>query len=170
MLNVLEADRSEISQAGDMVISETIPFDPDILDRAISNIKAALASTDAKIEQTVIDSQKEIVLSSFVRANPLRLLDILKWGVSAVEKSAGGVDLSYDREIVELLLKGVDIARCPWETKLDLLQSLHPVVSVSIQPIEQRRSGNLLQRRKKYRVSKNRLKGKNLDPVTGDLS
>lgn len=85
MLNVLEADRSEISQARDMVISETIPFDADILDRSISQIEAALVSTDSKIEQTVIESQKEIVLSSFVRANPVWLLDILKWGVSAAE-------------------------------------------------------------------------------------
>ena len=85
MLNVLEADRSEISQARDMVISETIPFDADILDRSISQIEAALVSTDSKIEQTVIESQKEIVLSSFVRANPVWLLDIFKWDVSAAE-------------------------------------------------------------------------------------
>jgi dTDP-4-dehydrorhamnose reductase len=162
MLNVLEADISEISQAGDMVISETIPFEPDILERSISNIKAVITSTDTKIKQTVIDSQKEIVLSSFMRANPLRLLDILKWGVSGAEKSAGGVDLSYDREIVALLLKGVNIDRCQREAELDLLQSLHPVVSASIQSIEQRCSGDPIQLKKKYRASKISSKAKKI--------
>ena len=86
-------------------------------------------------------------------------------------KSVGGVDLSHDREIIALLLKGVDIARCQREAKLDLLQSLNPVFSASIQPMEQRHSGDLLQPRKKYRASKNQLKGKkDLDPVIGDLS
>ena len=78
------------------------------------------------------------------------------------EKSAAGVDLSYDREIVALLLKGVDIAKYQREAKLDLLQSLHPEVSASIQPIEQRYSGDLLQRRKKYRASKISSKAKKI--------
>ena len=171
MLNVLEADWSEISAAGDMVISEIIPFDPDILQRSISNIKAAIVSTDATIEQTVIDSQKAIALSSFIQANPLRLLDILRWGTNAEKTSAVGVDLSDDREIVTLLVKAVEMAGSPpHTTKIPPIRSQHSIAT-TIQPSEDRRSGEPLQSRKKYRSLKNRLKGKkDLDPVTGDLS
>jgi hypothetical protein len=123
MLNVLEADCSAISQHGDMVISQIIPFDPNALTQAISNIKAAIANAavemsptvtiaqNATIKQTVIDGLKNIALSSFLRADSFRLIDILSWGINTEEMTAGGIDLSYYQETIELLVKGAKIPR-----------------------------------------------------------
>lgn|GEM_PF-6483097 len=148
------------------------PFDLDILQRSISNIKAVIVSTDATIEQTVIDRQRAIALSSFILANPLRLLDILRWGTNAEKTSAVGVDLSYNREIVALLLKAVEMAGSPPQTtKIPLSGSPHSSIAATIQPSEDRHSGEPLQPRKKYISLKNRFTAKkDLDPVTGDLS
>jgi hypothetical protein len=123
MLNVLEADCSVISHHGDMVISEIIPFDSSALAATISNIKAAIANVDvemspavaiaqnATIKQTVIDGLKNIALSSFLRADSFRLIDILSWGINTEEMTAGGVDLSYYQETIELLVKGAKVPR-----------------------------------------------------------
>ncbi len=123
MLNVLEADCSTISQHGDMVISEIIPFDPNALKQALSNLKAAIVNAgveisptvtiaqNAAIKQTVIDGLKNIALSSFMRADSFRLIDILSWGINTEEMTAGGVDLSYYQETIELLVKGAKIPR-----------------------------------------------------------
>ncbi len=170
MLNVLEADCSEISESGDMAISEISPFDPEILQRSIASINAAIGTTDLTIRQTVIDSEKAIALSSFVRANPLRLLDILKWGTNTQQKLAGEVDLSHDRETISLLVKGIEIDS-PEErlrqrderntVKLSAIDSFAPVTIAPTSPLsEERHLGDLLPVGKPRRAVTNRRRDK----------
>jgi FlaA1/EpsC-like NDP-sugar epimerase len=111
MLNVLEAEYSEISAAGDTVIAEITPFDPQVVNRCIANIKQAVLETDTAIKETVIDSVKEIALSAFFLADPFKLLDILGWGINSKEMSEAGVDISYYQDTVALLVRGVGIPK-----------------------------------------------------------
>jgi nucleoside-diphosphate-sugar epimerase len=107
MLNVLEADNSEISPAGDTVISQIVPFDDRVLARCLTNINRAIVSTDTAIKQTVIAGEKEVALSSFVLADAARLADIITWGTNHQEMSAAGVDIHYHRDTLELLTRGM---------------------------------------------------------------
>ncbi len=109
MLNVLEASHSEISKAGDTVMSAITPFDADVVHQCMENIRQAVSSTDTDIKETVIDAVKEIALSSFFLADPFKLLDILSWGINSKEMSAAGVDITYYQETVALLVRGVGI-------------------------------------------------------------
>jgi hypothetical protein len=178
MLNVLEADGSQISKFGDMVISAITPFDPDVLDRAIANIKAAIVSTDAAIKQTVIDGQKQIILSSFLRADPTKLLDILKWGINSKEMAAAGVDISYYQETIELLVMGMRIPQIrPELPSSNLIELPFPTIAPTIlQPIgvtnsnlfEERNLGDVTRiiKTNYKRVHKNRFKQKKaLEPI-----
>ena len=166
MLNVLEADCSEISRFGDMVIATISPFDPDVLHQWVAKIKAAILSTDAAIKQTVIDSQKEIVLSSFIRANPARLRDILRWGLNSPELSAADVDPRDDRDIVALLVKGVEIA----EIHQDPAKAIESNSPAIVTAVVRSYSGDVIQYRQSQRLAKNRVRGKkDLDPIVSDL-
>ncbi|WP_373541029.1 polysaccharide biosynthesis protein [Chamaesiphon sp.] len=170
MLNVLEADGSEISPTGDVVISEIIPFDAEVLQQSIANIRAAIGSNDLTLKQTVIDSEKAIALSSFGGANPLRLLDILKWGVNVEQKSTVGAELSGDPEIVALLQKGVEIARSAETVKLGRALLTSAIMPAPISPSADRNLSDLLPLHKHRRTGTNQRKcKKDLDPVTGDL-
>jgi NADP-dependent 3-hydroxy acid dehydrogenase YdfG len=111
MLNVLEAGCSEISKAKDTVISAITPFDPAVVNQCMANIRQAVSSTDTDIKETVIDSVKQIVLSSFLLADPFKLLDILGWGINSEEMSEAGVDISYYQETVALLVQGVGVMK-----------------------------------------------------------
>ncbi len=108
MLNVLEADDSEISPAGDTVIARIGPFDERVLARCLTNIKLAIFSTDTAIKQTVIDGEKQIALSSFLLADAARLADIIAWGTNTQEMSAAGVDIHYHRDTLALLIRGMN--------------------------------------------------------------
>jgi Polysaccharide biosynthesis protein len=110
MLNVLESGYAEISKAGDTVMSAITPFDPDVVNQCMTDIRAAVRSIDTDIKQTVIDSIKQIALSSFYLADPFKLLDILGWGINSKEMALGGVDITYYQETVALLVRGVGIA------------------------------------------------------------
>jgi NADP-dependent 3-hydroxy acid dehydrogenase YdfG len=110
MLNVLESGYAQTSKAGDTVMSAITPFDPEVVDRCMADIRAAVGSIDTDIKKTVIDSLKQIILSSFYLADPFKLLDILGWGINSDEMSAAGVDITYYQETVELLVRGVGIA------------------------------------------------------------
>jgi Polysaccharide biosynthesis protein len=183
MLNVLEADWSEISQSGDMVISAITPFDSAVLHQAIVRIEQAIISGDAMIKQTVIDSEKEIVLSSFLRADSAKLLDILRWGVNSKEMAAAGVDISYYQETIELLIMGMRIPKVRQEIPVaNAIESsfpaivpnlLQPIAAASGKLFEERRSSDLSQPIKiSSRVHKTRFKFKHkkaLDSiVSGD--
>ncbi len=145
MLNVLEAGCSEISKAGDMVISAITPFDPDVVDRCMANIKQAISSTDTDIKQTVIDSIKEIALSSFLLADPFKLLDILGWGINSQEMSEAGVDISYYQETVELLVRGVGVAPVKQVTITASEEAESPVVEAVIFPVAREAEVELVQ-------------------------
>jgi NADP-dependent 3-hydroxy acid dehydrogenase YdfG len=107
MLNVLEADLSAISAAGDTVISQIVPFDERILAECLTNIALAIFASDTKIKQTVIDGEKQVALSSFSIADPARLADIIAWGSNIQELSAAGVDLHYHQDTLALLIAGM---------------------------------------------------------------
>ena len=107
MLNVLEADLSKISLAGDTVISQIVPFDNRVLARCLTNIKLAIFSTDRAIKQTLIDGEKQVALSSFLLADTGRLADIIAWGMNPQEMSAAGVDIHYHRDTLALLIGGM---------------------------------------------------------------
>jgi NADP-dependent 3-hydroxy acid dehydrogenase YdfG len=107
MLNVLEADLSQISPAGDTVISQIVPFDDRVLARCLTNIKLAIFASDTQIKQTVIDGEKQVALSSFVLADNARLADIIAWGSNIREMSAAGVALHYHRDTLALLIEGM---------------------------------------------------------------
>jgi NADP-dependent 3-hydroxy acid dehydrogenase YdfG len=111
MLNVLEADLSEISAAGDTVISQIVPFDDRVLARCLMNIKLAIFASDTQIKQTVIDGEKQVALSSFLLADNARLADIIAWGSNVREMSAAGVDLHYHRDTLALLIEGMSSTR-----------------------------------------------------------
>ncbi len=125
MLNVLEAECYELSQAGDTVISAITPFDADVLHRCLSDIETAISNTDAAIKETVIDSVKQITLSSFLLADPFKLLDILSWGLNPQDMSAAGVNVSYYQETISLLIRGMGIPQVKHQT---------PKVSLAIVP------------------------------------
>jgi Polysaccharide biosynthesis protein len=168
MLNVLEADGSQISQSGDLVISEIMPFDTAILQRSIANIRAAIGTNDLTLKQTVIDSEKAIALSSFRRANPQRLRDILRWGLNEEKKLAVGVNLSDDREIVELLTKGIEIAspeerlRQRNERKTAKLDTIASPVPIPMPPSTDRNVGDLLHLSNNRRTATDKRKGKQI--------
>jgi NADP-dependent 3-hydroxy acid dehydrogenase YdfG len=147
MLNVLEADCSEISKAGDTVISAITPFDPAVLDRCLTNIEEAIFSTDTTIKQTVIESVKQIALSSFLLANPFKLLDILSWGINAQDMSAGGVDITYYQEVIALLVRGVGISQLDRKiSTVSGFQSPIPaIVPTEIRSIENEHVNNVIQ-------------------------
>jgi NADP-dependent 3-hydroxy acid dehydrogenase YdfG len=111
MLNVLEADLSEIAPAGDTVIGQIVPFDDRVLARCLTDIKLAIFASDIKIKQTVIDGEKQVALSSFLLADPARLADIIAWGSNVREMSAAGVDLHYHRDTLALLIAGMNSTR-----------------------------------------------------------
>jgi NADP-dependent 3-hydroxy acid dehydrogenase YdfG len=107
MLNVLEADISEISVAGDTVISQIAPFDNRILADCLAKIELAIFASDSQIKQTVIDGEKQVALSSFAMADAARLADIIAWGSDIRELSAAGVDLHYHQDTLALLIAGM---------------------------------------------------------------
>ncbi len=111
MLNVLEADCSKISPAGDTVISQIVPFDSRALARCLTKIELAISATDTAIKQTVIDGQKQVALSSFLLADAARLADIIAWGSNTQEMSAAGVDIHYHRDTLTLLMRGMSNSR-----------------------------------------------------------
>jgi FlaA1/EpsC-like NDP-sugar epimerase len=111
MLNVLEAENCQVSAAGDTVISQITPFDTDVLHRCMHQIAAAISTTDTAIRETVIDSVKQLVLSSFYQADPFKLLDILSWGLNMQDMAAAGVNISYYQETISLLIRGMGGAK-----------------------------------------------------------
>jgi NADP-dependent 3-hydroxy acid dehydrogenase YdfG len=149
MLNVLESGYAQISKAGDTVMSAITPFDPTVLDRCMADIRAAVGSIDTDIKKTVIDSLKQIVLSSFYLADPFKLLDILGWGVNSNEMAAAGVDITYYQETVELLVRGVGIApsqvavtetvtETETESEVEAVTvELHSLETVTISPVRE---------------------------------
>ena len=164
MLNVLEADDSEISPAGDTVIARIVPFDERVLARCLTNIKQAIFSTDATIKQTVIDGEKQVALSSFLLADAARLADIIAWGTNTQEMSAAGVDIHYHRDTLTLLIRGMNSTKIA-VTRTDSI----PVPSEDREEDRwvNRDRVNKFPHRQKDRFGTR----KDLDPlVTGDLS
>ncbi len=145
MLNVLESGYAKTSKAGDTVMSAITPFDPEVVDRCMADIRAAVGSIDTDIKKTVIDSLKEIILSSFYLADPFKLLDILGWGINSDEMSAAGVDITYYQETVELLVRGVGVvpskvtateAVAETETKAEIVESPETVTISPVREVE----------------------------------
>ena len=169
MLNVLEADSSEISPAGDTVISQIVPFDDRVLAQCLTNIKRAIVSTDTAIKQTVIDGEKQIALSSFLRADAARLADIIAWGTNTQEMSAAGVDIHYHQDTLALLIRGMSSHKIAI-TSTDSVQVIIP------DPSEYREEDRWVNRERVKKFPRNQHKDrlgtkKDLDPiVTGDLS
>jgi FlaA1/EpsC-like NDP-sugar epimerase len=99
MLNVLEIPGSHICKASNTVIFTIAPFDPFALDRAMHQIKDAVSGQE--IRQSVSSGIKSIALSTFAKADRLRLLDILRWGTSEQELVSAGVDISYHQDTIQ---------------------------------------------------------------------
>jgi hypothetical protein len=173
MLNVLEADLSEISAVGDTVISQIIPFDALVLARCLTNIKLAIFATDTQIKETVIDGEKQVALSSFLVADVARLADIVAWGSNVREMSAAGVDLHYHRDTLALLIEGMNstrVAGIPVEVR-----NIEPI-PIIIAPNDDWEPGRQLDRERGKKLVPTRQKQrfnpkKELDPiVTGEPS
>ncbi len=140
MLNVLEADNSKISPAGDTVISQIVPFDDRVLARCLTNIKRAIVSTDAAIKQTVIAGEKEVALSSFLLADAARLDDIITWGTNTQEMSAAGVDIHYHRDTLELLSRGMSSTKVTIApSEVTTTESIPVTISVPNENIDRER-------------------------------
>jgi FlaA1/EpsC-like NDP-sugar epimerase len=173
MLNVLEAENCQVSAAGDTVISQITPYDTDVLHRCLNDIEAAISTTDVTIKETVIDSVKQLALSSFHQADPFKLLDILSWGLNMQDMAAAGVNISYYQETVSLLIRGMGVP----QVKSAVVIS-EPILTIVPQPVQQhsiesRRIGNVVRlvksrhNRHKSRFNQQREDSEQL--VTGDL-
>jgi NADP-dependent 3-hydroxy acid dehydrogenase YdfG len=173
MLNVLEAENCRVSAAGDTVISAITPFDTDVLHRCMNDIAAAITTTDAAIRETVIDSVKQIVLSSFYQADPFKLLDILSWGLNMQDMAAAGVNISYYQETVSLLIQGMGVPK----VKQEVVAASEVKLTIVPQPpvrrsIESRRNVSILRSIKSRRERQQHRFNQQQDPdrlVTGDL-
>ena len=173
MLNVLEADLSQISAAGDTVISQIVPFDDRVLARCLMNIKLAIFASDNQIKQTVIDGEKQVALSSFVLADNARLADIIAWGSNIREMSAAGVDLHYHRDTLALLIEGMSSTRVTRTllevTTTEPISVIIPAASENWEPASQCDRDRV----KKFAPTTQKRSNpkKELDPiVTGELS
>ncbi len=140
MLNVLETGCSEISKAGDTVMSAITPFDISILHQCMADIRDAVKSTDTDIKKTVIDSIEQIALSSFQLADPFKLLDILGWGINSLEMELGGVDITYYKETVRLLVRGVGLPPAR-RVIVETVEELAPVTALDVVVPTQPHSG-----------------------------
>ena len=172
MLNVLEAEHYQISKAGDTVISAITPFDSDVLHRCLAEIDAAISATDTTIKETVIDSVKQIALSSFLLADPFKLLDILSWGLNSQDMAAAGVNISYYQETIALLIKGMGVSK----VKQEIVMAQEAKLTIVPQPAESRSIGSrrsVIHMAKSQRSKKRKSKFQqyqDLEPlVTGDL-
>jgi FlaA1/EpsC-like NDP-sugar epimerase len=170
MLNVLEAEDCQVSAAGDTVVSAITPFDTDVLHRCFNKIEAAISATDTTIKETVIDSVKQIALSSFHQADPFKLLDILSWGLNMQDMAAAGVNIRYYQETVSLLIRGMGVP----QQQEAVAASKAKLTIVPQQPTQRRsidrRSGNVVRSIKSRRERQNsRFKQQEAAVVTGDL-
>ncbi len=171
MLNVLEAEHSQISKAGDTVVSAITPFDSDVLHQCLADIKAAISATDTTIKETVIDSVKQIALSSFLRADPFKLLDILSWGLNSQDMAAAGVNISYYQETISLLIRGMGTP----PLKQESVTANEVKLTIVPHPMEIRSIGSRRTVSHMAKSQRNRRKSKfallqNLDPIaSGDL-
>ena len=172
MLNVLEAENCHVSAAGDTVVSQITPYDTDVLHRCLNAIEAAISTTDVTIKETVIDSVKQLALSSFHKADPFKLLDILSWGLNMQDMAAAGVNISYYQETVSLLIRGMGVPPVKQEVVIS-----EPKLTIVPQPtqrrsIESRRTGGVvraLQSRRDRHQSRFRQQQDPEQLVTGDL-
>jgi dTDP-4-dehydrorhamnose reductase len=171
MLNVLEAENCQVSGAGDTVISEITPFDTDVLHRCLNNIAAAITTTDTTIKETVIDSVKQIALSSFYQADPFKLLDILSWGLNMQDMAAAGVNISYYQETVSLLIRGIGVPQVKQETVTANEAKLTIVPQpMEVRSIGSRRTANYMAKSQRNRRNHKFDLPQNLDPIaSGDL-
>jgi NADP-dependent 3-hydroxy acid dehydrogenase YdfG len=165
MLNVLEADLSALSPAGDTVISQIVPFDERSLADCMTKIELAIFASDAQIKQTVIDGEKQVALSSFAIADADRLADIIAWGSNMRELSAAGVDLHYHQDTLALLIAGMN------STKVMMTESIPVVMPPSgdnrepVRQFDRQRSEKFAPTHQQQRVKKE------LEPiVTGEPS
>jgi glycosyltransferase involved in cell wall biosynthesis/nucleoside-diphosphate-sugar epimerase len=108
MLNVLEVQDSQLSPTKDMVIAELHPYSSIVLDHCVANIKQSMVCPDLAIRSALSEGVKAMAISSFRLANPVKLLDILGWGIDPEQLAQPGVDRAYYHEFAELLLAGLD--------------------------------------------------------------
>jgi NADP-dependent 3-hydroxy acid dehydrogenase YdfG len=112
MLNVIEAEFGKVCTATNTVTFALTAFDEGILALAVAEIRRAIAVDDIAIRHSTIEGLKQIVLSSFHRAAPHKLLDILNWGTNPQELAAAGIEAAYHQDTIDLLVSGMSLRGC----------------------------------------------------------
>jgi|JI8StandDraft_2_1071088.scaffolds.fasta_scaffold02129_4 hypothetical protein len=108
MINVIEGDRIQIVESGDMVIAEVYPYCFDTLHEQLDVLKAAIAEgSDEGMKKALNNAIKTMTLTSFAHADPCQLASIIRWGMNLKQIEIEQVDIRYWGDVLGLLLKGI---------------------------------------------------------------
>ncbi len=118
MLNVLEVADSHLSPAGDTIVSTLAPFCSELLDKCLAWLEGASKDSDLAFKVALNSAVKQMATSSFRRAAPAKLLDILGWGIDPEHLNKVDVDASYYHDFAELLLAGIEGRVCHLDRNL----------------------------------------------------
>ncbi len=109
LINALETHyNTTISSSQDMIDGEMVPFDTEVLDQQLRNLKtncADLTLTEVDLKQSLADAVRALARSNFLLANPELLLKILRWGVDPKKFASGELKLEGYQEIITLLVE-----------------------------------------------------------------
>jgi NADP-dependent 3-hydroxy acid dehydrogenase YdfG len=107
MFNILELDGRKLSTHQDIVISEIHPFSSSIFQQQLAEIKQQISLESDILTRTVLHRAIEnILFSSFLQADLLKLINILKWGFDLKKIEDGGMNRDC-LKIIELLIKSI---------------------------------------------------------------
>ncbi len=111
LINALETEHYlNISDSGDILISETVPFSIPILHDQLTTLKAQctnLTHAPTIIKHQLAEVVREVALSSFKQASIFRVLQILRWGINLKRYEQGDFHLTPYQPFIELVVQSL---------------------------------------------------------------
>lgn len=111
LVNTLETRAfSEITNSGDMILSEVVPFDQSLLLERVAQLRQLCADPTidpAVIKQSLADAVYAIALTAFKQAPVKRIVQVLKWGMNLKHYERGEFNLAAYLPFVELAVQSI---------------------------------------------------------------
>ena len=111
LVNTLETRAfSEITDSGDMILSEVVPFDQSLLLERVEQLHhlcADPAIDPMVLKQSLADAVYAIALTAFKQAPAKRIVQVLKWGMNLKNYERGEFNLAAYLPFIELAVQSI---------------------------------------------------------------
>jgi nucleoside-diphosphate-sugar epimerase len=110
LINVYEYKHRLVSPAGDIVISQISPADPEVLLASLQDMEICL--DDSKLRDRLFAGLRNITRSALTKVDKKDTVEILKWGLEPKHLAAQGLCISDFKGITSLMME--TLTDPPW--------------------------------------------------------